>query len=105
MSATFLMFGLFLVFLICFFSGSFLGKQSGSAEIDIEISLVVKDSTKTSMTKNVFDGRVETTLTTEKGACFRRNTVDVWKNFGFFKMQACDFSLEKADMPDMTTFC
>ena len=56
------------------------------------------------MTKNVFDGRVEATLTAEKGACFKRNTTDVWKKFGFFKQQACDFSLEKANMPEMTIF-
>ena len=51
------------------------------------------------MTKNVFDGRVETTLTAEKGACFKTNTTDVCKNFGFFKQQVCDLSLEKANMP------
>ena len=56
------------------------------------------------MTKNVFDGRVEATLTAEKGACFKRNTTDVWKKFGFFKQQAWDFSLEKANMPEMTIF-
>ena len=56
------------------------------------------------MTKNVFDGRVETTLTAEKGACFKRNATDVRKKFGFFKQQACDFSLEKANMPEMTIF-
>ena len=56
------------------------------------------------MIKNVFDGRVETTLTAEKGACFKTNTTDVCKNFGFFKQQACDLSLEKANMPEITIF-
>ena len=65
----------------------FLGKQSGSAEIDTGISPAVKDSTKISMTKNGFNGRVETTLTAEKGACFKRNMTDVWKKFGFFKQK------------------
>ena len=56
---------------------------------------MVKDSTKILMTKNVFDGRVETTLTAEKGACFKRNTGSLEKNFSFFKQQTCDFSIEK----------
>ena len=42
---------------------------------------MVKESTKILMTKNVFDGRVETTLTAEKGACFKRNTGSLEKKF------------------------
>ena len=30
--------------------------------------------------------------------------MNVWRNFGFFKQQACDFSNEKANMPEMTIF-
>ena len=44
----------------------FVAKQSGSAEIDIGTSQAVKDSTKISMTKNVFDGRVELPLPQRK---------------------------------------
>ena len=67
---------------------------------------MVKDSIKISQTKNVFDGSAETTLTPtpEKGTCFKRNTVDVWKNFRFFKHQACDFSIDKSSMPEITIF-
>ena len=52
------------------------------------------------MTKNIFDGRVETTLTTEKATSFKRNTIDIWKNYGYFKQQPCDFSIEKANLPE-----
>ena len=48
---------------------------------------------------------VETTLTAKKGACFKRSATDVCKNFGFFKQQVCDLSLEKAIMPEITIFC
>ena len=82
-----------LLFLAFHFWHFFSGKQSGSA-VDMGISHAVKDSTKISMTKNVFDERVETTLTAEKVACFKCNTVDLWENFGFFKQQTCDFSME-----------
>lgn len=37
------------------------------------------------MTKDVFDGRVETTITTNKEACFKHNTTDLWKKYGYFE--------------------
>ena len=86
-----------------FFSG-ILGKHSGSGEIDTGISSAVKNSTKPSMAKNVLDGWVETTITAEKEACFKRNTTDLWKKYVFFKQQACNFSIEKSNMPEMTIF-
>ena len=63
---------------------------SKSTEIDIGISQAVRDSSKISMTKNIFEGRVETTLTTEK-ASFKRNTTDAWKNYSYFNQQPYDF--------------
>ena len=88
---------------LIFFSG-ILGKHSGSGEIDTGISSAVKGSTKLSMAKNVLDGRVETTITAEKEACFKRNTTDLWKKYVFFKQQACNFSIEKSNMPEMIIF-
>ena len=86
------------------FSG-ILGKNSESGgQIDAVNSSVVKDSTKLPMRKNVFDGWVETTITAEKEVGFRRNQMDLWKKYGYFKQQACNFSMEKANMPEMTTF-
>ena len=52
------------------------------------------------MTKNIFDGRVETALTAEKSTSFKRNTTDVWKSYGYFKQQPCDFSIKKAHLPE-----
>ena len=69
--------------------------------MDIGVSQAVRDSSKISMTKNLFKGRVETTLTAEK-ASFKRNRTDVWKNYGCFSPQACDFSTEKANLPEMS---
>ena len=53
------------------------------------------------MTKNIFEGRVETTFIA-KMASFKRNTTDAWKNYGYFNQQACDFSIEKANLPEMS---
>ena len=51
------------------------------------------------MTKTIFsDNRVETAITAEKNS-FKRNTVDVWPNYGYFKQQPYDFSVEKGNLP------
>ena len=57
------------------------------------------------MTKSVFDGRMETTITAEKDRnSFKRNSTDLLPNFGYLKQQACDFLVEKANMSEMTVF-
>ena len=84
------------------FSGTFFpDKEAKSTETDTGISQAVRDSSKISMTKNIFEGRVETTLTAEK-ASFKRKTTDVWKNYGYSNQQACNFSIEKANLPEMS---
>ena len=73
--------------------------------IESGISTAVKDATKLSMTKRVFDSRMETAITAEKDpGGFKRNSSDLWPNYGYFKQQACDFAVEKANMPEMTAF-
>ena len=52
------------------------------------------------MTKNIFSGnRVETTITAEKTS-FKRDTVDVWPDYGYFKHQPCD----KENFPENSIF-
>ena len=89
-------------FLIWHFSGTFFpGNEAKPTEIDTGISQAIRDSSKISMTKNIFEGRVETTLTAEKTS-FKKNTIDVWKSSGYFNQQRCDFSIEKANLPEMS---
>ena len=88
--------------LISFFWLFFLGNEAKSTEIDSSISHAVRNSNKISMTKNIFEGSAEITLTVEKFISFKRNTTDVWKNYGYFKQQPCDFSIEKANLPENT---
>ena len=88
--------------LIWLFSGTFFpGNEAKSAKIGTGTSLEVRDSSKISMTKNIFEGRKETTLTTKKDS-FKRNTTDVWKKYGYFNQQPYDFSIEKAKLPEMS---
>ena len=50
------------------------------------------------MTKNIFvDNRIE--ITVEKTS-FKRNTVDVWPNYGYFKQQPCNYGMDKENMPE-----
>ena len=56
-------------FLIWLFSSPFFsGNETKSTEIDTGISQAVRQSSKISMAKNILEGRVETTLTTEKAS-------------------------------------
>lgn len=73
------LFGLFSDIWSDIFLALFLAAQrSQSGEIDSGISQAIRDSTKISMSKNIFsDSRIETTITAEE-ISFKRNTVDVW---------------------------
>ena len=83
-----------------------LGKQQLPVfQINQGISAAVKDSAKLSMIKSVFDGQMETTITAEKDPDgFKRNSTDLWPSYGYFKQQACDLFVQKANMPEMTAF-
>ena len=35
---------------------------------------------------------------------FKRNTVDVWPDYGYFKQQPCDFGIDKENFPENSIF-
>ena len=85
------------------------GKNKSDYCLDLHVSVSAIDSgissaVRDSMTKVLLDGRMETTITAEKDTGFKRNSTDLWPKDGFFRSQACDFSLEKANLPEMTIF-
>ena len=89
------------IFLVLFLAA----QHAPLTEIDSCISQAIRDSNKISMLKNAFsDNRVETTITAEKSS-FERNIVDVWPEYGYFKQQPCDFSIEKENFPENSIFC
>ena len=55
----------------------FLGNKAKSTEIDNGISQAIRNSDRISMTKKIFDGRVETTVSAEKMSIGL-----IWKTFG-----------------------
>ena len=65
-------------------------QQKAPTQIDNGISQAIKEANKISMSKNIFgDNRIKTFLTAEKTS-IKRNTVDIWPNYGYFKQQPCD---------------
>ena len=80
-------------------------QQPPSFQIDQGISAAVKDSTKLLMTKSVFDGQIEITITVEKDPNgFKRNSTDLWPSYGYLKQQIRNFFVEKVNTPKMTAF-
>ena len=69
-------------------------------QVDSRISQAVRDANKISMIKNAFG---DTTLTAEKSS-FKRNTTNLWPEFGFFKQQPCDYGMGKENQPESTVF-
>ena len=79
-------------------------QHTWSNEIDSGITQATRNLNKISMTKNIFsDNCVETAITAEKTS-FKRNTVDVWPDYGCFKQQPCNFSIEKENFPENSIF-
>ena len=71
--------------------------------IDSGISNAVQQSLKLSVTKVLKNGRMETTISAEREPQ-RKNSTDLWRKNGFFSSQVCDFSIQKANLPEMTIF-
>ena len=75
-----------------------------STETDSSISQTIMDSNKIFMMKNIFsDNRAETAITAEKTS-FKRNTINIWPDCGFFRQQPCDFSDEKENFPENSIY-
>ena len=82
------------------FLGLLLGNVHGTTQIDSGIFQSIRDSNKISMSKTIFsDNRIETTLTAEKTS-FKRNTIDVWPDYGYFKQQPCDYGVDEENFTE-----
>ena len=60
----------------------------------------MRNAKKIFMAKNIFcDNRVETAVAAEK-TNFKRNTVDAWPSYGYFKQQTYDYCVDNKNMPE-----
>ena len=73
------------------------------SEIDSGISNVVQQSSKLSETTVLENGGMETTISAEREPQKKKST-DLWKKNDFFSSQVCDFSIEKANLPEIIIF-
>ena len=81
--------------------------SASKTSIDSSIGTAIQNSSGLSMTKIVESGNDRTKMTLSKGATEekkRAKCIDMWKNHGFFGKESCDFSNEKANMPENTLF-
>ena len=51
------------------------------------------------------DDRTKMTVDTLNSEEKVRKSFNIWENFGNFGTESCDFSIEKANLPENTTFC
>ena len=80
--------------------------SSSKMNIDSSIGCTIQNSTGLSMTKIIKSGndRMEMTLSTNATKEKTVKCINMWKNHGFFGTESCDFSIEKANMPDNTVY-
>ena len=73
--------------------------------IDPSISENIKNSSKMTMTKVIEDNRgmSEIKVSADKDQ-EKKNSETIWPNHGYFGFHACDFAIEKANLPENTIF-
>ena len=74
--------------------------------IDSSIGSAIQNSTGLSMTKIIESGNDWTEMTLSTNATEEKTvkSINMWKNYGFFGTESCDFSIEKANMPESTVY-
>ena len=81
--------------------------SASRTSIDSSIGIAIQNSSGLSMTKIIESGNDRTEMTLSTGATEekkRAKCINMWKNHGFFGTESCDFSTEKANIPENTLF-
>ena len=85
----------------------FVGSANGSAAIDSSISTAIQNSNKISLIKIISlpEQNVKTTIVaTKTEGIGKKNSSVMWAEYGYFKQQACDFHLNKKNIPENCIF-
>ena len=74
--------------------------------IDLSIGSAIRNSAGLTMTKLIEseDERSEMTVSIVNGQEKFKKSINLWENFGHFGTESCDFSIEKANLPENTVF-
>ena len=80
--------------------------RSNAFNIDSSIGSAIRNSAGLSMKKVIEngDGRTEVTVATVNPEEKIKKSINLWENFGYFGTESCDFSIEKANLPENTIF-
>ena len=72
-------------------------QQSPSSMVNLEISALLKDSSKLSMNDSFFDNRMETII----NPGFKNSMTRLWSDYEYFKSLSCDFPMERSNVPEL----
>ena len=80
--------------------------KSNAFNIDSSIGSAIRNSSGLTMRKVIEsrDDRTEVTVDTVNSEEKVKKSVSLWENFGYFGTEPCDFSIEKANLPENTLF-
>ena len=78
--------------------------SASRTSIDSSIGSTIQNSSGLSMTKIIESENDRTEMTLSTCASEEKKCIDMWKNHVFFGTESCDFSIEKANMPENTLF-
>ena len=80
--------------------------RSNAFSVDSSIGSAIRNSAGLSMEKVIEngDGRTELSVSTVNNSEEKKKSVFLWKNFGCFGSESCNFSIEKANLLANTIF-
>ena len=82
-------------------------KSNNSAlNIDPSIGSAIRNSAGLSMKKVIEnrEDRTEVSFSTLNGDEKVKRSIQLWEDFGYFRTESCNFSIEKANLPENTVF-
>lgn len=80
--------------------------NSNASSIDSSIGSAIRNSSGLSMTKVIESGddRTKMTVWTLNPEEKTKKSTNLWKNIWYFSTESCDFSIEKANLPENSVF-
>ena len=80
--------------------------NNGALNIGSSIGSAIRNSARLSMKKVIENGedRTEVSVSTVNDDEKVKKNIQLWEDFGYFGTESCDFSIEKANLPENTVF-
>ena len=80
--------------------------NNGALNTDSSIGSAIPNSAELSMKKVIENGedRTEVSVSTVNDDEKVKKNIQLWEDFGYFGTESCDFSIEKANLPEHTVF-